>query len=170
MNFIKLYAMWIAAAAAAAALAGLYFWVHHDGVVVGRNEVQVKWDAQTVQVEAAKAKLIADNALAIKKLQENADERERKSKTDYDNLRGHADTLALSLRNRPNRPASVGGVPAPASTAQTASGCTGAGLFRDDSEFFTRKFGLAAATLQAALKTCYAQYDAAIAAVNGASP
>ncbi len=170
MNFIKLYAMWIAAAVAVAALAGLYFWIHHDGVVTGRNEVQVKWDAQTLQVEAAKAKLLADNALAIKQLQENADEERVQYEKALADMSTRADRLATSLRNRPSRPTSVGGVPAPAGAVQAPSGCTGDRLYRDDGEFLTRKFGLAAATLQSAIKTCYAQYDAAIAAVNGASP
>lgn len=166
MNFIKLYAMWIAAAAAAAALAGLYFWVHHDGVVVGRNEVQVKWDAQTVQVEAAKAKLIADNALAIKKLQENADEERVQYEKALADMSTRADRLATSLRNRPNRPASVGGVPAPASTCVAA---TGAQLARGDAEFLVR-FATDAARAQIAAEQCQAAYNAARALTNGASP
>ena len=166
MNLIKAYAVWIAAAALMAALAGVYFWVHHDGVVVGRNEVQTKWDARELKIASDTAKLISDNAEKNRKIQETADENERKSKEAFGALMDHSDRLAASLRNRPNRPTSPGGVPTPASTCVAA---TGAQLARPDAEFLVR-YAMDAARVQIAAEQCQAAYNAARALTNGAGP
>lgn len=163
MNLIKVYAVWIAAAVLMAALAAAYFWIHHDGVVVGRNEVQAKWDARELKIAVDIAKLISDNAEKTRKIQETADENERKSKEAFNALMDHSDRLAASLRNRPNRPSSSPGVPAPASTCVAA---TGAQLARPDAEFLVR-YAMDAARTRLAAEQCQAAYNAARALING---
>lgn len=166
MNTSKAYAVWIAAAAIAAALAGVYFWVHHDGVVIGRNEVQTKWDARELKLAKDAADLVAANEVKVKKLQETADENERKSKEAFNTLMDHSDRLAASLRNRPNRPSSRSGMPAPTSTCVAA---TGAQLARPDAEFLVR-YAMDAARTRIAAEHCQAAYNNARALINGGSP
>ncbi len=55
-----MYVRLIAALVIIAALTGTYFWIHHDGVVTGRSEIQAQWDAQKVADNAAKEKAISD--------------------------------------------------------------------------------------------------------------
>jgi hypothetical protein len=67
--------------------------------------------------------------------------------------------LANSLRDRQSRPApNTSTMPSTASAGQSA--CTGKDLYREDSEFLVR-VAREADELRAALKQCYAQYDAA---------
>jgi hypothetical protein len=69
------------------------------------------------------------------------------------------------LLNRPARPAAVPGAAATAPAGQGQRFCTGRELYRDDGEFLRRE-AQRADTLRLALKQCYAQYDAAVKAVN----
>lgn len=62
-----------------------------------------------------------------------------------------ADAL-VQLRNRPSRPSQV------SENGQSSAECTGAQLYREDSDFLQRE-ATRAETIRIALKSCYAQYD-----------
>jgi len=62
-----------------------------------------------------------------------------------------ADAL-VQLRNRPSRSSQV------SENGQSSVGCTGAQLYREDSDFLQRE-ATRAETIRVALKACYAQYD-----------
>jgi hypothetical protein len=153
----------LAALALAAALLGLVWWVHHDGVVSGRAEIQAILDKTIADVNAEKAKLIADNTAKTQKLQGEADAQKVMDAAALAMANTRADAVIAGLRNRPERPARAGGVPAPASTCVAASG---AQLARGDAEFLVR-FALDAARAQLAAEQCQAAYNSARALING---
>lgn len=66
------------------------------------------------------------------------------------------DAALAELRNRPRRPAP--GTAEASGNGQTASGCTGSQLYREDAELALRE-AARADTIRVALKSCYAQYD-----------
>lgn len=72
---IGLYAKLALIGAILAALAGGYWWIHHTGVVSGREEVQTKWDADKNRIKIAEEKAIADRLRAneLKQAQYEAD-------------------------------------------------------------------------------------------------
>lgn len=145
----------VAAIAVAFFLAGS----HWKAYKIGSNHVQSKWDAYTVQVQSETIYL-----------QQQAKDKESQLQADKESLRKAknaqiakldtdlADALSR-LRDRPERP-SEGDLSANSGDGQVAGGCTGAQLFRSDSELLTR-LGRDADELRINLKACYEQYESA---------
>jgi hypothetical protein len=131
------------------------------GETAGRASVQQKWDAATISQALATLRLVEAAHATSQALQDKAAE-QRKATNDQINRINRAHALAIErLRNRPERPAaSAGGVPQVAAVGATATGCTGARLFRSDSVFL---IGLAADAdrLRIGLQACQAQYNSA---------
>ncbi len=84
----SIYAKIAAALALLAALAGIYWKIHHDGVVSGRAEIQAKWDASENARKVAEDKAIADRLKQneLRTAQVEADKQKLK--------KGYADELA----------------------------------------------------------------------------
>lgn len=114
------------------------------------------------QREAVRA---SDELVAREKEQtlvENAGRREQETQNAISRLTIERDTLAVSLRNRPERPARTSGA---APVAPTCQGATGAELYRGDGEFLVR-YASRAETHRIELGKCYAQYDDARAQLS----
>ena len=94
----------------------------------------------------ATEKRLADHAKAIEKDKNDA----------IAAITADRDHILEQLRSRPSRPSAS--TPAVAANGQAASGCTGAELYRPDSEFLVRE-ATRADTIRVSLKACYAQYD-----------
>lgn len=116
------------------------------------------------QLEISKQSLRAVEKTMAKTadLQAQAEKIDGDKDAQINSLAARVDTLNQRLRQRPERPNHL---PATASAGQAAGGCTGAQLYRDDSSVLVGE-AAAADTLRIALKACYAQYDAARAALK----
>ena len=137
-------------------IAGAAYYVYDWAYDRGADAVQVKWDA--VEKERADQLAIVNQKAAddTQNLQNKVDAQRKVSNDKINILNGDLRNALERLRDRPERPDS-GGVSAPAATG---SSCTGASLFRPDSEFLTRLAG-DADKLRIALETCQSQYNAA---------
>jgi len=130
--------------------------IRHDGVVVGRLEVQTKWDADRSQLAAQSYRLAEKMTRDTVDLQAKAD---RAIEVKNDKIRALNTAVAsvlASLHDRPDRPA-AGSTP-DAATAQ--SSCTGASLYRPDAEFLIREAGRAD-VIRLDLLQCQSAYAAA---------
>lgn len=160
----------VAVAAILAALAwGYHLWANHQREI-GRQEIRAEWQADKLARAETTRLLLMARDKATTQLQVTADkERQALNAKNRSINRDLADALGR-LRDRPERPADrPGGVPENPGTATAGpgnGGCTGAGLFKPDSEFLARAFA-DAARLQAALRSCRADYERAAATVNG---
>lgn len=160
----------IAVAAILAALAwGYHLWADHQRET-GRQEVRAEWQADKLARSEATRLLIVASAKAQSDLQVSAD-KERQALNEKNRSIGRDLAAAIDrLRDRPERPADSGErVPANPGTAAAGpgnGGCTGAGLYRDDAAVVVR-IASDTARLQAALRSCRADYERAAATVNG---
>lgn len=139
---------WLIAVWTAAVVAGL-FAAYKNGYVRGSDHVQAEWDAE-------KAATVTAQRTKEAELQANMDKLREDKNRETAKLRRTVAALTDSLRDRPERPA----VPASAGTGDGASGCTGAALYRSDSEFLVR-LSERADTLRLALIQCQDAYRAA---------
>ena len=115
----------------------------------GEQDVQAKWDKDKADKDTAQRAKEAELQVSMDKLQKDKNRETAK-------LQRTVATLTLSLRNRPERPA----VPASASTGDGATGCTGSGLYKTDSEFLVR-LAQRADTIRLALIQCQTAYEKA---------
>ena len=132
------------------------------GEIAGRAAVQQQWDAEATTRAQATLRLVNAAHATSQALQDKAAE-QRKTTNDQITRINRAHALAIErLRDRPERPADTGAgsVSEAATVGEHATGCTGAGLFRSDSEFLS---GLAADAdkLRAGLQACQTQYESA---------
>lgn len=129
--------------------------------------------AAAAQAQAAHAQTVAANASAAQAAEAAARQREQaaaqalatieqKAQDEKADLRRRVAALTDGLRNRPERPASGGAVPA---GAADPVGCTGASLYRSDGEFLAGE-AARADELRTDLATCRAAYDAAVKLTN----
>jgi hypothetical protein len=123
---------------------------------MGGAECRAEWNEQ--MFAAAQAAVKAGQDARAKEQALNATIATQQRKYQDESLKLRTDNAALVewLSSRPNRPASA----APAD-AGTPAGCTGAGLYKSDSEFLAR-LARDADELRLGLKACYSQYNAAV--------
>ena len=132
---------------------------YHAGKDSGMAEVQQAWDNEKTAQYAQYAKAMEESVEIQQQLQMGADKLRQEKDREIRDITARNTALANSLRDRQSRPA-----PNTSSMSSTASvessACTGKDLYREDGEFLV---GIAreADELRAALKQCYAQYDAA---------
>lgn len=107
-------------------LVALVFAVY-QGYEYGRQNVQAAWDTE-------KSAIVTAQREKESLLQANMDKLRTEKNRETAKLQRTVAALTLSLRNRPERPA----VPASSSAGYGATGCTGATLYRSDSEFLIR--------------------------------
>lgn len=149
-----------------ASVIGLGYWGYTTIYNNGADSVQVKWDAE--KKDRAEAQLAAIELINAdsRNLQAQAEARERAKNAKIASLDTALKSAIASLSNRPSRPADSGSdVPSPAASGESAPSCTGARLYRDDSELLTR-LAKDATELREGLATCYEAYDAAKKAID----
>lgn len=162
MSFLDPRQWLLAVAFLGAVVVGVKFWEHR---LVERGD-QAGYARAVSQAQKAADKARADAEAKTRQLQTDADQA-RKEKSDALNDLGRTQrALADSLRQRPARPASGAGLPAPAGARPAAGGCNGAQLYREDGEFLARE-AARADTLRIELGACHAAYERAREIVNG---
>jgi len=119
----------------------------YQGYEYGRKNVQAQWDSE-------KSATITAQRTKEAELQANMDKLREDKNRETAKLRRTVAALTDSLRDRPERPA----VPTSASAGDGPSGCTGAELYRPDSEFLVR-LAERADTIRLALKDCQNAYE-----------
>ena len=149
-----------AAAGLALALAGTH-WKAYTG---GKRTVQDEWNIERLEIGRQSQALKDATAKTTAQLQADTDALRKTKNAQIAKLDARLVDALGQLRNRPDRP-SDGGVPEAAGAGATPAGCTGAGLFKDDSEFLVR-LADNADRLKDSLATCYQQYDNAREAVK----
>ena len=148
--------MWVATALFAASIAlsiGMY--------KAGERNIQQKWDAQITQQALETQKLVEDARAKEQELQQSADKLRKAKNAQINQLATDLADALDRLRQRPSR-SGEGDLPQAAGTG----GCTGANLFRQDSEFLVREANRADRLL-ADLAYCQAQYTKARQLLNG---
>lgn len=113
----------------------------------GAEDVQAKWDTEKVAIVVAQRD---KEAL----LQARMDKLRTEKNNELARLNRHVRNLSDSLRSRPERPA----VPASASDGPGSPGCTGAELYKPDSQFLVGE-AARADQLRLALKACQDAYQ-----------
>ena len=127
-----------------------------QGDTSGQAKVQQQWDREKADMLAKHAEEVEKAREKEQNWQQAADTLRQEKDREIKNLNARATALANSLRDRPTRPSTQGGVPTAAGTGQ--SGCTGKELYREDGEFLVR-IAREADELRAALNQCYKQYE-----------
>lgn len=151
---MNLYVILAAVVAIGAAAGGGYYQGRHSGMA----EVQQAWDKEKTEQYAQHAKALEESVQKQQQLQLGADKLRQEKDREIRDIAARNTALANSLRDRQSRPAAVAGaVPSAASVGPSA--CSGKELYREDGEFLVR-LAREADELRAALKQCYAQYEA----------
>ena len=148
-----------AAVLVAVALAASHWKVYK----AGQNEVQAKWTAEKLDTAQQTLRLLESRDRTTTALQDNTDALRRTKNAQIARLDADLAAALAGLQDRPDRP---GGGDLPADTGVGPNpGCTGAQLYRSDSQFLTRESDRAQRVL-ADLAQCQAAYDSARKAVN----
>jgi hypothetical protein len=148
-----------AAVALAVGLAASHWKVYK----LGEQNVQAKWDAQSLEVAKQSLRLSEEATRTTVDLEAKA---QLITETKNAQIAATDARLAAALdrvRPRPQRP-SAGDMSTDAA-AQSTTGCTGAGLYREDASAFIRE-AARANRLRALLGECQAKYESAYKAMN----
>lgn len=125
------------------------------GNYAGQEKIQQQWDKERAALEAE----YASNLLAQQKKEQAAQDAANRLRVEKDRelreINARATALANSLRDRPDRPATNGGMPADPGACSAA---TGAQLARGDAEFLAG-YSSDAARLKRELDHCVSQYN-----------
>ena len=145
----------LAGVAAVSIFGGLSYYKGYEG---GQEAVQQAWDKEKAQQYAQYAKGQEESRKREQELQSTANKLRQEKDREIREIAARNAALANSLRDRQSRPAAnASAVPSAASVGPSA--CTGKELYREDGEFLVRLAG-EADEVRAALKQCYAQYQA----------
>ncbi len=137
---------------------------HWKAYKVGQSEKQSEWNAEKLDTAKQTLRLLEKNTRTTTELQDQADNTRRIKNAHIARLDADLAAALAGLQNRPERP---GGANLPAdSGAGSNTGCTGAQLYRSDSQFLTRESDRAQRIL-ADLAQCQTAYDQARKLVNG---
>ena len=165
MNFLlnlipgfSFFRLGVAAVIIVVAVGAAWKW-RHGGVVQGRAEIQAQWDAEKLDIAKQTLRVYENNTRTEQNLIASSETTRRTKDARIAQLDANLIIALNGLRDRPERPSNPG-LPTPAGNGETPSGCTGAGLFRPDSEFLTR-LAASADKLRTNLAACYERYDAA---------
>jgi hypothetical protein len=137
---------------------------HWQGDEAGQAKVQAQWDKEKAKLAEEYAANVALMREKEQVMQGNADKLREDKNRELREANARNTALLNSLQHRSNRTESSG-VSTTASNGGTSSGCTGAELYRTDSEFLARE-AARADELRLSLKQCYAQYEAARKELN----
>jgi len=131
-----------------------------EGKDAGKAVIKQEWDTERTRQaeEHAEALQVARNKEQA--LQASADLLRKDKDREIRDLNARAVALTTSLRQRPERPApEARPVPGTADAGSAPAGCTGAELYRSDATVLVGE-AERGDKLRAALKQCYAQYEA----------
>jgi hypothetical protein len=137
---------------------------HWQGDTAGQAKVQQQWDKEKAKLAEEYAANVALMREKEQVMQGNADKLREDKNRELREANARNTALLNSLQHRSNRPESSG-VSTTTSNGSTTAGCTGAELYRTDSEFLARE-AARADELRLSLKQCYAQYEAARKELN----
>lgn len=144
--------------AAVLAIGGAYMYGEHTGDAQGAARIQQQWDKDAKKQSDAHAKALEELREKQQGLQKGADnEREERNKQLRD-ANARVAALANIVRDKSDRPTQTSSVSGTANIGPTATGCTGAGLYRSDGEFLAGE-AAAARTCQVYLKECRSNYE-----------
>ena len=130
---------------------------YYKGNSAGKAEVQAEWAKEKAEQYAEYAKGQEAARAREQEMQQAADKLRREKDAQIKEVSARATALANSLRDRQTRPTETSTV---SSAAGTRPACSGRELYKEDGEFLVR-IATEADELRAALKQCYAQYNAA---------
>lgn len=149
---------YLIAAAAAVLVTGLAA-SHWKAYHMGKAGVQAEWNAEKLETARQSLKLSEQATRDTDTLQLNAENLKKAKNATIKSLDDQLAAALAGLRDRPPRD-SAGSLPKTPGIGGSQSGCTGAGLYKEDGELLAR-YARNTAVLQAGLKQCYAQYKAA---------
>lgn len=145
-----------------ASLYGTHRYKVHEAVKEAVQVVQLQHQSELFR---QKELLLEKKQTAETKLQDDFNKRKGEQDAKIKTLTVDRDNLLISLRSRPDRPASVSGNTQSADTTASTTGATGQELFKPDAEFLAR-FATDTETLKLGLIQCYKDYDAVKEAVE----
>lgn len=149
---------------AAVAIAVFLAGTHWKAYKSGQKDIRAEWNAEKLDTAQQTLRLLEKNTRTSAELQDNADKTRRAKNAQIERLDTDLASALERLRERPARP---NGSDLPADTgAGSSAGCTGAQLYRSDSQFLTRESDRAQRIL-ADLAQCQTAYDQARKLVNG---
>jgi hypothetical protein len=132
----------------------------------GMQEVQTLWDLEKLAVAQAQAEQEMKARQKEQALQALIDKQRKEHRNEVNRIVREYAVLTDSLRNRPERPSDAGLPESPDARTEHPTGCTGAQLYRGDSEFLARE-AHRADQLRIALQACTSAYDQVRRQVNG---
>ena len=153
----KLKTLAVATTAFSISLAATAWFAHSKGLQSGKSQIQSLWDAEVAAMALAQAAELERAMAKTAELQAQVDQIRRSHRNEVNRIAAEYTALVDSLRDRPDRPTDgSGGVPeSPDAGAGSAPRCTGAELYKQDSEFLARE-AARADQLRIALNACIA--------------
>jgi hypothetical protein len=148
---------------AAIALAMLLAGTHWKAYKVGGADLKAKHAEEKLETAQQTLRILEKNTRVSMELQANSDTLRRNKDAKIDRINSDLSSALERLRDRPAR-ASAGDMPSD-TAAGPATGCTGATLWREDSQFLTRE-AARADRLLADLQQCQTAYFNARAALS----
>lgn len=130
---------------------------YYKGHEHGAAKVQQAWDKEKAEQYAAYAKGQEEARKKEQELQAAADKLRKEKDAEIRDINARATALSNSLRDRQTRPTEASAV---SGATGNRPACSGRELYKEDGEFLVR-IATEADELRAALKQCYAQYNAA---------
>lgn len=159
---MKAVLVWAAVTVLVCAAVGV--WSYRTGHASGEAAVTAEWHRERAETARATSKALERRIEAETQLRETIDADRTAYRARLAAVAADRDRLADSLRHRPERPASGADVPGAASAGSGPTACTGAELYRDDTEVLVR-IAADADRLRAAVEHCAAAYDAVRAGI-----
>lgn len=144
---------------------GIAWAVYSTGAKHGAQEVQARWDAETIQEQRDREAESLARTVAERELQDAADKRVQEKENEISRLNANLDRVLDQLRKRPQRPQG-NPVPPVANTESGQSGCAGSELYREDGQFLARE-AARAEELRLGLLECRGAYQAAQDKLSG---
>ena len=150
-------------------LAATAWSVYSAGLRAGEARTRALWDAEVAMMAQAQAEELMKARQRERALEALVKQQREDHRRETNRIAREFAALSDSLRDRPEARAGGGGVPeSPDAGAGSAPRCTGAELYRQDSEFLARE-AARADQLRIALNACIAHADAVERELNGAS-
>jgi hypothetical protein len=153
-------------------IAALSAWkIYGLGKSHGEAKIQALWNEERAILEREQGKQLIEAKIKQETLQAKIDQQRRSHKHEIERIvREHAD-IVDGLRERPERPTEgSSGLPESADAGVgLAPRCTGAELYRQDSEFLARE-AARADQLRIALKACLSHANAVESELNASHP
>lgn len=136
-------------------LGGILAGSHYKAYKAGGASVRAEWQSDKLRAAEALTEAQQKARAAELSMQAATDKLRQEKRDEIARLDRRYRTIVDELRNRAERPATM---PDSARDGQITAGCSGAELYREDSEFLAR-LARDADEIRLALNACYKQYD-----------